>query len=328
MADTDIATTNAQRKSIRIGTRGSKLALVQAEIVRAALLDLHPEFEVTLETIATRGDVVQDLPLSQIGGNGVFVRKVEEALEAGLIDMAVHSAKDLPSTVAPGMTIAAYLPRADARDALVSRHGATLIDLPRGARVGTSSPRRTCQLRALRPDLELLDIRGNVDTRLRKLREGQYDAIVLAAAGLERLGELDNLTTRLDIEVMIPAVGQGALAVEVRSDDNAVIELAGQLNDPGTWTAVTAERAFLARVGGSCTLPVGAHARIKGSDLSIVGMVGVEDGRMVRGELKGFADDPARAGSELADDLLGRGGRDMVAVAKDEGHRTIDGHDS
>jgi len=313
---------STHQKSIRIGTRGSKLALVQAEMVRAALLLLHPEIEVTLETIATKGDVVQDLPLSQIGGNGVFVRKVEEALEAGSIDMAVHSAKDLPSAIAPGMVIAAYLPRADARDALVSRDCLDLPALPVGARVGTSSPRRACQLRALRPDLELLDIRGNVDTRLRKLREGQYDAIVLAAAGLERLGELDKVTAYVDIEVMIPAVGQGALAVEVRSSDKAINEVARQLNDLATWTAVEAERAFLARMGGSCTLPVGAYATIMGSDLVIVGMVGVEDGRMIKGELKGSPDYPARAGIELADDLLRRGGRAMVT--NDERRTTND----
>jgi hydroxymethylbilane synthase len=268
--------------------------------------------EVTLETIATKGDIVQDLPLSRIGGNGVFVRKVEEALEHGSIDLAVHSAKDLPSTIAPGMIIAAYLPRADARDALVSRNGLNLSTLPRAARVGTSSPRRACQLRALRPDLDLLDIRGNVDTRLRKLHEGEYDAIVLAAAGLERLGQLDKVTFYLDIEAMIPAVGQGALAVEVRSSDEAMVELARQINDSVTWTAVTAERAFLARVGGSCALPVGAYATIAGSDLTIVGMIGVEDGRMVKGELSGSAHDPVRAGTELADDLLRRGGRAMV----------------
>jgi hydroxymethylbilane synthase len=313
--DISIDNARAQQKSIRIGTRGSKLALVQAEIVRTALLQLHPEIEVTLETIATRGDVVQNLPLSQIGGNGVFVRKVEEALEEGSIDMAVHSAKDLPSAIAPDMAIAAYLPRADARDALVSRDGLDMSSLPPGARVGTSSPRRACQLRAQRPDLELLDIRGNVDTRLRKLLEGEYDAIVLAAAGLERLSQLDRVTTYIDIDTIIPAVGQGALAVEVRSSDEAMSALAGHLNDHVTWAAVTAERAFLARVGGSCTLPVGAHATIAGTDLAITGMVGSEDGRMVKGALKGSAGDPARAGIELADDLLGRGGRALVEDA-------------
>jgi hydroxymethylbilane synthase len=308
--------TAATPQVVTLGTRGSKLALAQAEIVRAALLKLSPVPHVNLETISTTGDQIQDRPLSQVGGNGLFVRQIELALEEGRIDMAVHSAKDLPSVLSPGMTIAAYLPRADVRDVLVSRDGAGLRDLPPGARVGTSSPRRACLLGALRPDLVLTDIRGNVDTRLRKLREGQYDAIVLAAAGLERLGLLDQISDWLDPQVMIPAVAQGALAVEVREADAGVVELASMLNDPQTWTAVTAERAFLAAVGGSCALPVAAHAIISGDRIKLVAMIGATNGRgaqMVMGDLEGAAGDPAAVGTALARDLLAKGGSALVA---------------
>src|SRR5438128_1517510 len=239
----------AERRALVLGTRASKLALAQSEIVRAALLGMFPDLDIRLEPITTKGDTVQDRPLSEIGGNGVFVRQIEAALIAGRIDLAVHSAKDLPSAIPPDTALAAFLPRADARDVLVSRNGETLAQLPPGARVGTSSPRRMCLLRALRPDLGIEDIRGNVDTRLRKLREGQYDAIVLAAAGLERLGAFDRVTEWLDPAVFIPAVGQGALAVQVRADDEFVLGLVGRLDHQPTSTAVRAERAFLAGIG-------------------------------------------------------------------------------
>lgn len=296
-----------------IGTRGSKLALVQAEMVRSALLALRPNLEVRFEIISTQGDIVQDVPLSRIGGNGVFVRRIETALCDGSIDMAVHSAKDLPSALTPGMTIAAYLQRADARDVLVSNGSLKLMDLPVGARVGTSSPRRTCQIRSLRADLNLLDIRGNIDTRLRKLNEGQYDAIVLAAAGLLRLGRDSEITEWLSEDIMLPAVAQGALAVEVREDDASILALARQLDHLPTSTAVNVERAFLAGVAGSCALPVGAHATISRGRLRLVGMIGAADGRMIKGETFCDSTDAAAAGSALADDLLGRGGSALIA---------------
>lgn len=299
-----------------LGTRASKLAIAQSEIVRMALLKLQPGLEVRFETITTKGDVVQDRPLSEIGGNGLFVTQIEEALREGRIDLAVHSAKDLSSALPPDMTLAAFLPRADARDVLVSREGHTLMSLPPGATVGTSSPRRTCQVLALRPDLRVLDIRGNVDTRLHKLREGQYDAIVLAAAGLERLGMIDCVTEWLDPSVMLPAAAQGALVVEVRADDSFMLDLAGKLNDPITSAAVRAERAFLAAIGGGCSLPIGAYATIEGESLRLSGMIGSPDGHIVRGEHIGQSGEPESVGAELAADLLVRGGRELIAESE------------
>ena len=308
--------TAANRRTLTIGTRASKLALAQTEIVRAALLRLAPDLDIRIEHITTRGDAVQDRPLSEIGGNGVFVTQIEDALRAGRIDLAVHSAKDLSSRLPDDMALAAFLPRADPRDVLVSRDGARLADLPPGARVGTSSPRRACQLSALRPDLLLLDIRGNVDTRLRKLDEGQYDAIVLAAAGLERLGLQQRATEWFDPGTMLPAVAQGALAVEVRADDAATAELAARLNDVPTATAVRAERAFLAAIGGSCSLPIGAYATLEGDRVFVRGMIGGPEGRIVRGERTGAASDPESAGAALASMLLDNGGRELVEAGE------------
>jgi hydroxymethylbilane synthase len=279
-----------------------------------SLLRLRPDLDIRVEHITTKGDLIQDRPLSEIGGNGLFVTQIEEALRMGKIDMAVHSAKDLSSRLPTDMALAAFLPRGDARDVLVSRDGARLADLPTGARIGTSSPRRTCLLGTLRPDLTLLDIRGNVDTRLRKLREGQYDAIVLAAAGLERLGLADCVTEWFDPKVMIPAVGQGALAIEVRADDTSVLDMVSNLADTATSTAVRAERAFLARIGGGCSLPLGAYARLAGEGFHLIGMLGSSDGEIVRGEIMGQIGNPEAAGTALAEKLLDAGRRDFVAA--------------
>jgi hydroxymethylbilane synthase len=304
--------TDTHTRILTIGTRSSKLALVQAEIVRAALLRLQPDLDIRLEHITTKGDVVQDRPLSEIGGNGLFVTQIEDALRACRVDIAVHSAKDLSSTLPPDMVLAAFLPRADARDVLVSRDDATLSKLPPGARVGTSSPRRTCQLRALRPDLTVLDIRGNVDTRLRKLRDGQYDAIVLAAAGLERLGMLDCVTEWFPTDVMIPAVAQGALAVEVRAGDSFTLDLVSRINDATTSTVVRAERTFLAHIGGGCSLPVGAYATASRGEIRIVGMIGSVDGHVIRGDQVGAMAQPEQVGRMLAGRLLAMGGRELI----------------
>lgn len=304
-------------QAVILGTRGSKLALAQAEIVRAALVERRPGLQVQIEVITTRGDVVQDRPLSEVGGNGVFVRGIEAALQDGRIDMAVHSAKDLPSELGAGMTIAAYLPRADARDVLVSRHGESLRELRPGAIVGTSSPRRACFVRAMRPDVVVEDIRGNVDTRLRKLGEGRYDAIVLAAAGLVRLGLGERASEWLDPEVMVPAVGQGALAIEVRESDGAAVALAASLNDAATFAAVAAERAFLAALGGGCSLPIAAHATLDRDGLRIVGMIGSAD-KVIKGERVGSASDVVGLGRGLAADLLEQGGREPVRKSEAE----------
>lgn len=303
-------------RTITIGTRASKLALVQTEIVRAALLQLRPDLRVRVEHITTKGDLIQDRPLSEIGGNGLFVTQIESALRAGSIDLAVHSAKDLSAALPTDMTLAAFMPRADARDVIVSREGVSLTALPSGARVGTSSPRRACQLRAMRQDLTLLDIRGNVDTRLRKLREGEYDAIVLAAAGLERLGLLGCVSDWLDPQSFVPAVAQGALAIEARADDHSMIELVRVLDDPDTSIPVRAERAFLATLGGSCSLPVGAYATSVGGSLHLIGMIGATDGTIIRGVQIGATHDFEQVGIALAGLLLAQGGRALVEASR------------
>ena len=317
--DTAPSVVVGRRSSIVIGTRGSKLALVQTELVRAALLATYPDMAVEIEQITTRGDVILDRPLSAIGDKGLFVAEFEDALRAGRIDLAVHSAKDLPSELPPDMALAAFPPRADPRDALVSRGGQPLAELPEGALVGTSSLRRACLLRHLRPDLRIADVRGNVDTRLRKLHAGQYDAIVLAAAGLERLGLEDQITERLDPQVMIPAVSQGILGLEIRAGDQAIAALLAPLDDPAARVAALAERAFLSKIGGGCQVPVAAYARVDlrpnagpSGALIVSGMIGARDGRLVRGELSGPAARPAELGAQLAQELLDSGGRALL----------------
>lgn len=299
--------------SVVIGTRGSKLALVQSEMVRNWIQAAHPGLHVRLEIIKTKGDVVLDRPLSAIGDKGLFVTEIEDAMRAGRVDLAVHSAKDLPSTLPPDMAMPFFPQRADPRDVLVARDGVTtLMNLPHGARVGTSSLRRACQLHNLRPDLELVDIRGNVDTRLRKLDEGAYDAIVLAAAGLKRLGLAERVTEWLEPMVMLPATAQGALGIEMRAGDEAIAALLQPLDHPPTRFAVTAERAFLERVQGGCQVPVGAYAHTEGDMLHIAGMIGNRAGRIVRGEQSGLVADAAVPGAALADELLANGGRAML----------------
>ncbi len=305
-----------ERRVLTIGTRGSKLALIQTEIVRAALLARHPDLTIAVERITTRGDIIldQSLATAAINDKGLFIGEIEAALRDGRIDLAVHSAKDLPASLPPDYAIAAWTRRADPRDALVSRAG-DLGALPPGARVGTSSPRRACQLRARRPDLAIRDIRGNVDTRLRKLNDGDYDAIILAAAGLDRLGLAAVVTVPFAPTEMLPAVGQGALAVEIRADDAATARLLAPLDDPATAAAVRAERAFLAAVEGGCAAAVAAYAEVQQGDLLVLsGLIGAADGRTVRGERFGPVADGARLGATLAADLLARGGAWLLAA--------------
>src|SRR5262245_50095707 len=301
-----------QSSVVVIGTRASKLALVQTDMVRAALEQAHAGLSIAVEHITTKGDIILDRSLSAIGDKGLFVTEIEEALRAGRIDLAVHSAKDLPSELPPDMLLAAFPPREDPRDALVARDGRRLAELPHGARIGTSSLRRACQLRALRPDLQIAELRGNVDTRLRKLHEGQYEAIVLAAAGLLRLGLAAEISEYLEPGVMLPAVSQGILGIEVRAGDVATAALLAPLDDPAARTAASAERAFLARIGGGCQVPIGAYARLDGATLVLAGMIGARDGRLVRGELPGPAGQPSVLGTRLAEDLLENGGRALL----------------
>ena len=293
---------------LTVGTRGSALALAQTELVRAALAQRWPGLEVRVERITTTGDARRDVPLAALG-RGAFVSEIETALRERRIDIAVHSCKDLPSRLAPELRIAAVLERSDPRDVLVSRDGAPLHALPPRARVGTGSPRRACQLRAMRADLDVRDIRGNVDTRLRKLAAGEFDALVLASAGLIRLGRAAEATEWLAPDVMVPAVAQGAIAVEVRADDREVTDLVAALDHAATRTAVAAERAFLARLGAGCTAAVAAHAVVCANDeISIEGLIGATDGRHVRGTRAGPAAEADALGDALAAQLLDAGG--------------------
>lgn len=296
---------------IVLGTRASALARWQTGHVAGLLAGAWADLEVVTETITTRGDQVVDTPLPLIGGKGVFTAELEDALRDGRIDFAVHSLKDLPTDTPEGLTIGAVPARADARDALVSRDGYTLATLPMGSAVGTSSLRRAAQLRYQRPDLRLIDIRGNVDTRLRKAftAGSEYDAILLAVAGLERLGRSDAITQVLALDVMLPAPGQGALAVQSRDEAEAKALLA-PLNHALTEAAVTAERAFLAGLGGGCSLPIAAYGVVEGDRLNLRGRVTAADGsRQIDVALDGLADAATarELGAELARDALGKG---------------------
>ncbi|MGH7636746.1 MAG: hydroxymethylbilane synthase, partial [Gemmatimonadaceae bacterium] len=298
-------------RDLVVGTRGSALAMAQTELVCTALRARHPGLRIRIERITTTGDVRADVPLSTLG-RGIFVSEIESALRERRIDFAVHSAKDLPSTLASELVLAAIPAREDARDVLVSRAG-TLRQLPFGARVGTSSPRRACQLRALRPDLDLRDMRGNVDTRLRKLAAGEFDAIVLAAAGLNRLSRADVVTDWLSPAIMIPCVGQGALAIETRADDTELVSLLSGLDDPQTRARVLAERAFLAELGAGCLAAVAAHATIENDRLELLAMIGGADGKQHISRSSGSMRDAAGVGSRLARAMLRDGAARFLA---------------
>ena len=293
-----------------IGSRGSKLALWQAEQARARLQDFNPQIEVKIEIIKTTGDVKSD-PLSVIGGKGVFTKELEDALLDGRIDIAVHSLKDLPTILADGLSIAAICEREDARDALVLRagsEGGSLMDLPEAAIVGSSSQRRLSQLKALRRDVEVRDLRGNVDTRIRKLDEGQYDAVILASAGLVRLGLQERISARIEITEMLPAVGQGAIAIETKSDNEFAVESASRLDHRETRLACLAERAFLRSLGGGCQFPIAAHAILDDGLLKLDGLVAKPDGsEILRDSLSGSPDNPEALGSELGLQLVKQG---------------------
>jgi hydroxymethylbilane synthase len=298
-----------------IGSRGSKLALWQAEQARERLRLLNPQIDVHIEIIKTTGDVKND-PLSVIGGKGVFTKELEDALLDGRIDIAVHSLKDLPTILPDGLSIAAICEREDARDALVLRAGAengSLLHLPSGAVVGTSSPRRLAQLKALRSDVVVKDLRGNVDTRIRKLDEGQYEAVILASAGLVRLGLQERISARIAISEMLPAVGQGAIAIETRSDNELAVQSASRLDHRETRIACLAERAFLRGLGGGCQLPIAAHAVLDGDILQLDGLVARPDGsEILRGSSSGPAEHPEALGSQLASQLIERGARALL----------------
>jgi hydroxymethylbilane synthase len=314
---THTAATTTSRMSLVIGTRGSSLAIWQAEWIQARLHEIAPAITVTLQRIKTSGDKILDVPLAKIGGKGLFVKEIEEALLRGEIDLAVHSMKDVPTMLPDALEILCVPAREDARDALISRKGRegqvgqaglTLNQLPTGARIGTSSLRRQSQLLHHRPDLKIEMLRGNVETRLRKLNQGDYDAIVLAAAGLRRMGWDGEVTEYLSLDVSLPAIGQGALAIEGRRDDEFVRALLSELDDPTTHTAVTAERALLDRLQGGCQVPIAAHATIERGRLSLTGLVASPDGAtLIRDAVAGSASDARALGIRLAEQLLAAG---------------------
>jgi hydroxymethylbilane synthase len=299
--------------TLRIATRKSPLALWQSEHVATQLRAAHPGLNVELVPMSTRGDEVLDRSLAAIGGKGLFLKELELAMQRGDADCAVHSLKDVPMALEPGFMLPAILRRADHADAFVSSHHDDLAALPQGARVGTSSLRRQAQLRARRPDLQLLDLRGNVNTRLAKLDAGDYDAIVLACAGLQRLGFDDRIRARLDAPDWLPAPAQGAIAVECGDDDAATQALFVALDHAPTRTCVEAERAMNRALHGSCHVPVAAYAHLDGQQLSLAGLVGsATDGRIVRAHASGGGDRSEALGLEVAEKLLAQGARALI----------------
>ncbi len=302
-----------------IGSRGSKLALTQAEAVKTQLSQLNPSFEFLIKVLKTSGDASSQ-PLSLIGGKGVFTKELEDALLDHRIDIAVHSLKDLPTILPDTLLIAAICKREDPRDALILRRDditnqPSLKKLGLGAIVGTSSPRRVAQLKYVRADLQLKELRGNVDTRLRKLDEGQYDALILAAAGLRRLGLTERISASLDLAVMLPAVGQGALGVETRVEDSETVTAVRELNDEPTERACLAERAMLRALGGGCLLPIAAHAVVDEDRLRLEGLVAAMDGsEIIREHVTGQSDDAESLGAELGLQLLHQGALKLLGT--------------
>jgi len=301
---------------LRIATRKSALALWQSNHVAALLRERHPALEVSLVPIVTQGDRIQDRPLSEVGGKGLFIKELEVAMLEGQADLAVHSMKDVPAELPPGFVIAAVLPRADARDAFLSHRFASFASLPVGARVGTSSQRRQSILKALRPDLLIVPLRGNVDTRLRKLDEGEFDAIILAAAGLTRLGLADRITEYLATSIALPAIGQGIVGIESRADPE-VLRWLQPLNDAVTLECLAAERAVGARLEGSCTSPIAAYATTSGGRLQLSAFVGAPDGQVSFADrIEGAASDGPTLGTTLADRLLAAGAGTLLAALR------------
>lgn len=305
---------------VKVGTRESRLALWQTEWVVGELKKAHPDHEFALVRIKTKGDKILDSPLAKIGDRGLFVKEIEEALLAQEVDLAVHSMKDVPTEIQAGLTMAAVSHRADPRDCLLSRRHRSFSALPKGARVGTSSLRRVAQLKAARPDLEFLPIRGNLDTRLKKLETLELDAIVLAAAGLMRLGWTELIVEFLDPGLCLPAVGQGALGIETRLGDAETVSLVKTLDDPATAACVRAERALLEALEGGCQVPIGALAVPEGEGLRLQGAVASLDGTtLIRGERRGKAAEAELIGRALGEELLARGGREVLAAIRAEG---------
>jgi hydroxymethylbilane synthase len=311
------------KNKIVIGTRGSKLALWQAEWIKSELKKLNPDLEIELNKIKTTGDKILDVPLAKVGGKGLFVKEIEEALLRNEADIAVHSMKDVPTDFPEGLHLAVITKREDPRDAFItavssqqsasSQQIKSFKDLPQGATIGTSSLRRSCQLLSIRPDLKIEQLRGNLDTRLRKLDEGQFDAIILAAAGVKRLGWSERITEILPPEISLPAIGQGAVGIECRIKDEFINNLISQLNHNETSVCVRAERAFLKKLEGGCQVPIAAYARLIDGRVVMDGLVGSVSGdRIVKGRIEGTPNDAENLGIRLAEDLLSRGAKEIL----------------
>ena len=300
------------KNKIIIGTRGSKLALWQAEWIKSELQKLNPCLEIELNKIKTTGDKILDVPLAKVGGKGLFVKEIEEALLRGEADIAVHSMKDVPTEFPEGLYLAVITKREDPRDAFISRIS-NFRELPNGATIGTSSLRRSCQLLGLRPDLKIEQLRGNLDTRLRKLDEGQFDAIILAAAGVKRLGWAERITEILEPEISLPAIGQGAVGIECRTNDEFINKLIAPLNHPETSVCVRAERACLKKLEGGCQVPIAAYARLIDDKIVMEGLVGSVSGdSIIKSSIEGVPENAGSLGVTLAEDLLSKGAKKIL----------------
>lgn len=301
--------------NIRIGTRGSKLALTQTNFVVESLKKTAPDLLPEICIIKTSGDIQQDVSLAQIGGQGAFVKEIEESLLAGTIDLAVHSMKDVPGEIPAGLTFAAMMEREDVRDVLVCRGAIKFENLPKGARIGTGSQRRGAQLKAFLPALEIVPIRGNIDTRLKKIETENLAGVVLAAAGLKRLGYAKTVTQFLPTEIILPAVGQGALGLQVRENDADLIALCAKLNHQATAVEVTAERSYLKALGGGCRLPIAAYGLIENGRLTLEGLVAAPDGTAwIRDKVRGGLNEAETMGQKLAEIILEKGGRQLLEL--------------
>jgi len=320
------------KKKVVIGTRGSKLALWQAEWVKSELLKLNPALTIELNKIKTTGDKILDVPLAKVGGKGLFVKEIEEALLRGEADLAVHSMKDVPTDFPKGLHLAVICKREDPRDAFISQVKSEKLrvksfkELPKGATVGTSSLRRSCQLLSIRPDLKIEQLRGNLDTRLRKLDEGKFDAIILAAAGVKRLGWANRITETIEPGISLPAIGQGAIGIECRVEGDFINKLIAPLNHNETSVCVRAERACLKKLEGGCQVPIAAYATLAGGRLSMNGLVGSVSGdRIIKSHVEGNPKDAESLGLKLAEDLLSKGAKEILDEVYGKDIRPVNG---
>ena len=301
--------------NLKIGTRGSKLALTQADLVAEKIKKIMPEAVIEIRIIKTSGDIMQDISLLKIGGKGVFVKEIEDALLSNTIDLAVHSMKDVPTEIPEGLEFAAILQREDARDILASRDNRKLEQMPKGAKIGTGSLRRSAQLLDILPDAVIVPLRGNLDTRLRKIETENLDGVIVAAAGMKRMGFVQRITQFLPVELMLPAVGQGALGLEVRAGDNELKKNLAKINHAPTNTEIAAERAFLRRLGGGCRLPIAALGKLERDKLSLEGLVAAPQGSgIVRDKVQGSVFEAEELGKRLAEMILERGGKKFLEL--------------